>query len=126
MNDQQLLRYSRHILLNEIGVEGQAKLLAAHALVIGCGGLGSPIALYLAAAGIGHITLCDHDQVELSNLQRQIAHPSAAVDMNKAESAAQSARAINPLVQITAVTQRVAGNLLQDLVQRRCGAGCIG
>ena len=116
MNDQQLLRYSRHILLNEIGVEGQAKLLAAHALVIGCGGLGSPIALYLAAAGIGHITLCDHDQVEISNLQRQIAHPSAAVDMNKAESAAQSARAINPLVQITAVTQRVAGNLLADLV----------
>lgn len=116
MNDQQLLRYSRHILLNEIGVEGQAKLLAAHALVIGCGGLGSPIALYLAAAGVGHITLCDHDQVELSNLQRQIAHPSKAVGMNKAESAAQSARAINPLVQITAVTQRVAGNLLQDLV----------
>lgn len=116
MNDQQLLRYSRHILLNEIGVEGQAKLLAAHALVIGCGGLGSPIALYLAAAGVGHITLCDHDQVELSNLQRQIAHPSAAVGMNKAESAAQSARAINPLVQLSAVTQRVAGKLLQDLV----------
>lgn len=116
MNDQQLLRYSRHILLNEIGVEGQAKLLAAHALVIGCGGLGSPIALYLAAAGVGHITLCDHDRVELSNLQRQIAHPSSTVGMNKAESAAQSARAINPLVQLTAVTQRVAGNLLQDLV----------
>ncbi|MDP1682695.1 MAG: HesA/MoeB/ThiF family protein [Burkholderiales bacterium] len=116
MNDQQLLRYSRHILLNEIGMEGQAKLLAAHALVIGCGGLGSPVALYLAAAGVGRITLCDNDQVDLTNLQRQIAHPSASLGMNKAESAAQSARAINPMVNITAVTQRVAGELLNELV----------
>ncbi|MBI5751018.1 MAG: molybdopterin-synthase adenylyltransferase MoeB [Hydrogenophilales bacterium] len=116
MNDQELLRYSRHILLNEIGVEGQAKLLAAHALVVGCGGLGSPIALYLAAAGVGRITLCDNDQVDLTNLQRQIAHPTAALGMNKAESAAQSARAINPAVHITAVTQRAAGDLLNTLV----------
>jgi len=116
MNDQQLLRYSRHILLNEIGMEGQAKLLAAHALVVGCGGLGSPVALYLAAAGVGRITLCDNDQVDLTNLQRQIAHPSASLGMNKAESAAQSARAINPMVNITAVTQRVAGELLNELV----------
>ncbi len=116
MNDQELLRYSRHILLNEIGMEGQAKLLDAHALVVGCGGLGSPIALYLAAAGVGRITLCDNDQVELTNLQRQIAHPSAALGMNKAESAAQSARAINPTVKITALTQRVAGELLNELV----------
>lgn len=116
MNDQQLLRYSRHILLNEIGIEGQAKLLAAHALVIGCGGLGSPIALYLAAAGMGRITLCDNDQVELSNLQRQIAHPTAALGVNKAESAAASARAINPSIQINAVTQRVTGDLLHELV----------
>ncbi|OFZ71158.1 MAG: molybdopterin biosynthesis protein MoeB [Betaproteobacteria bacterium RBG_16_58_11] len=116
MNDQQLLRYSRHILLNEIGMEGQAKLLAAHALVIGAGGLGSPIVLYLAAAGVGRITLCDNDQVDLTNLQRQIAHPSAALGMNKAESAAQSARAINPTVKITALTQRIAGELLNELV----------
>ena len=116
MNDQELLRYSRHILLNEIGMEGQAKLLAAHALVIGAGGLGSPVALYLAAAGIGQITLCDNDQVDLSNLQRQIAHPSSSLGMNKAESAAQSARAINPMVSITAVKQRAAGDLLHDLV----------
>ena len=116
MNDQQLLRYSRHILLNEIGMEGQAKLLAAHALVIGAGGLGSPVVLYLAAAGVGRITLCDNDQVDLTNLQRQIAHPSASLGMNKAESAAQSARAINPMVNITAITQRVAGELLNELV----------
>lgn len=116
MNDQELLRYSRHILLNEIGIEGQAKLLDAHALVVGCGGLGSPIVLYLAAAGVGRITLCDNDQVDLTNLQRQIAHPTAALGMNKAESAAQTARAINPTVKITALTQRVAGELLNELV----------
>ena len=74
MDDSQLLRYSRHILLDEIGIEGQQKLLAAHALVIGAGGLGSPAALYLASAGVGHITLVDNDTVDLTNLQRQIAH----------------------------------------------------
>lgn len=116
MNDQQLLRYSRHILLNEIGMEGQSKLLAAHALVIGAGGLGSPIVLYLAAAGVGRITVCDNDEVELTNLQRQIAHPSAALGMNKAESAALSARALNPLVNITPITQRAAGDFLNELV----------
>lgn len=116
MDDQQLLRYSRHILLNEIGIEGQAKLLAAHALVIGAGGLGSPVILYLAAAGVGRITLCDDDQVDLTNLQRQIAHPNAALGMNKAESAARSARAINPMVAITAITRRAAGEELNRLV----------
>ena len=116
MNDQQLLRYSRHILLNEIGMEGQSKLLAAHALVIGAGGLGSPIMLYLAAAGVGQITVCDNDEVELTNLQRQIAHPNAAVGVNKAESAALSARAINPSVNITPIAQRAAGDFLNDLV----------
>lgn len=116
MNDQQLLRYSRHILLDEIGVEGQARLLSAHALVIGAGGLGSPIALYLAAAGMGQITLCDDDQVELTNLQRQIAHPTAALGKNKAESAAHSAQAINPTIKINAVAQRATGELLNELV----------
>ena len=77
MNDQQLLRYSRHILLDEIGIDGQERLLAAHALVIGAGGLGSPVALYLASAGIGKITLVDHDSVDLTNLQRQIVHTTA-------------------------------------------------
>lgn len=116
MNDQHLLRYSRHILLNEIGVEGQEKLLAAHALVIGAGGLGSPVVLYLAAAGVGQITVCDNDEVELTNLQRQIAHASTAVGMNKAESAARSALAINPLVNITPIAQRASGDFLNQLV----------
>lgn len=74
MTDDQLLRYSRHILLDEVGIEGQERVLAAHALIIGAGGLGSPAALYLASAGVGHITLVDDDVVDLTNLQRQIAH----------------------------------------------------
>ena len=79
MNDNQLLRYSRHILLPEVGIEGQEKLLASHALVVGAGGLGSPAALYLATAGVGHITLADGDTVDLTNLQRQILHRSSSM-----------------------------------------------
>ena len=79
MNDEQLLRFSRHLLLEDIDVEGQEKLLRSHALVIGLGGLGSAAAPYLAAAGVGHITLIDHDQVELTNLQRQIAHTESNI-----------------------------------------------
>ena len=94
MNDQQLLRYSRHIMLDEIGIEGQEKLLAAHALVIGAGGLGSPVALYLASAGIGRITLVDHDTVDLTNLQRQILHTTERVGQPKAESGRRSLAAI--------------------------------
>src|SRR5262245_66335334 len=86
MNDDQLLRYSRHILLPEIGIEGQEKLLAARALVIGAGGLGSPVALYLASAGVGHITICDGDDVDLTKLQRQIANRVRAIGTPKAES----------------------------------------
>ena len=78
MDDQQLLRYSRHILLDEIDIEGQTRLLQGHALVIGAGGLGSPAAMYLASAGVGHITLVDHDTVDLTNLQRQIMHTTRA------------------------------------------------
>ena len=84
MTDEQLLRYSRHILLEEIGMEGQERLMAAHALVIGAGGLGSPVALYLGTAGVGRITLVDHDAVDLTNLQRQIAHNLARVGKPKA------------------------------------------
>ena len=87
LNDEQLLRYSRHILLPEIGIEGQQKLHAAHALVIGAGGLGSPISLYLAASGVGRITLCDHDIVDLTNLQRQIVHTTDSVGSAKVSSA---------------------------------------
>ena len=86
MDDQQLLRYSRHIMLDEIGIEGQQKLLEAHALIIGAGGLGSPVALYLASAGVGNITLVDDDQIDLTNLQRQILHTTARVGQSKAAS----------------------------------------
>jgi len=106
MNDDQLLRYSRHILLDEIGVEGQTRLLHSHALVIGAGGLGSPVALYLGTAGVGRITLVDHDTVDVTNLQRQIAHNLARVGQPKAESARQTILAINPDVQVLPVTQR--------------------
>ena len=90
MNDDQLLRYSRHILLDELGIEGQQRLLASHALVIGAGGLGSPVALYLAAAGVGTITIIDDDTVDLTNLQRQIVHDASRIGRPKAESAAAS------------------------------------
>lgn len=116
MHDDQLLRYSRHILLNEIGLEGQEKLLAARVLLIGAGGLGSPIALYLSAAGVGRLTICDHDFVDLTNLQRQIAHQTGAIGQNKAESAAHAARAINPTVAITALAQRVDDTVLASQV----------
>ena len=100
MNDDQLLRYSRHILLDEIGIEGQQRLLAAHVLVIGAGGLGSPVALYLGTAGIGTLTLVDDDSVDLTNLQRQIAHTLARVGQPKVESAAAAVHAINPEVRV--------------------------
>ena len=106
MNDDQLLRYSRHILLDEIGVEGQQALLNAHALVIGAGGLGSPVVLYLGTAGVGRITLVDHDTVDVTNLQRQIAHNLSRVGQPKAESARLTIAAINPDVQLSAVVQR--------------------
>jgi molybdopterin/thiamine biosynthesis adenylyltransferase len=116
MTDEQLLRYSRHILLDEIGVEGQQRLAAAHALVIGAGGLGSPVALYLGTAGVGTITIVDHDVVDLTNLQRQIAHDLARVGMAKAESAVQSIRAINPDLSLNAVVQRADATSLDVMV----------
>ena len=116
MNDQQLLRYSRHILLDEIGIEGQTRILASHALVIGAGGLGSPAALFLGSAGVGHITLVDDDVVDLTNLQRQIAHTDARVGMPKVTSAAAAVQAINPEVQITCVPTRVGPEQLDALV----------
>ena len=116
MTDDQLLRYSRHILLDEVGVEGQQRWLDAHALVIGAGGLGSPVALYLAASGVGHITVVDHDHVDLTNLQRQIAHTTARVGQAKALSAAMAMQALNPDVQVHALTERADAALLNRLV----------
>lgn len=117
MTDDQLLRYSRHILLDEMGIEGQEKVQASHALIIGAGGLGSPAALYLASAGVGHITLVDDDLVDLTNLQRQIAHTTARVGVPKVDSAAEAMAAINPEVQVTALKTRVDAAQLDALVQ---------
>jgi molybdopterin/thiamine biosynthesis adenylyltransferase len=116
MDDQQLLRYSRHILLDEIDIEGQTRLLQGHALVIGAGGLGSPAAMYLASAGMGHITLVDHDTVDLTNLQRQIMHTTERVGQPKVQSGRQALQQINPGVQVTARAERVEGERLQALV----------
>jgi molybdopterin-synthase adenylyltransferase len=118
LSDAQLLRYSRHILLNEIGVEGQAKISAAHALIIGAGGLGSPAALYLASAGIGTLTLVDHDSVDLTNLQRQILHREASVGMPKALSGQATIAALNPEVKVIPITQRADAALLDTLVSQ--------
>ena len=116
MDDAQLLRYSRHILLNELGIDGQEKLLASHALVIGAGGLGSPVSLYLGSAGVGHITVVDHDQVDATNLQRQIAHTLDRVGQDKADSVRTAIAQINPDVQVTPITQRADAALLDQLV----------
>ncbi|AMO24186.1 molybdopterin-synthase adenylyltransferase MoeB [Ramlibacter solisilvae] len=116
MTDDQLLRYSRHILLEEIGVEGQERIMAGHALVIGAGGLGSPVALYLGTAGVGWITLVDHDHVDLTNLQRQIAHDMARIGQPKAESARLGIAAINPEPRVTAITERMDAQGLDRLV----------
>ena len=122
MTDAQLLRYSRHILLNELGIEGQQQLLASRALIIGAGGLGSPVALYLGSAGVGHITVVDHDTVDATNLQRQIAHTLADVGHAKSLSIQQSIAAINPDVRVTTVNQRADDALLRDLV---CAADVV-
>ena len=116
MNDDQLLRYSRHILLDEIGIEGQQRLLDAHVLVVGAGGLGSPVALYLAASGVGHITIADHDAVDLTNLQRQIAHTTSRVGQAKVDSATQAMLALNPDVHVTALARQLDANQLDALV----------
>jgi adenylyltransferase/sulfurtransferase len=115
MNDDQLLRYSRHILLPEIGIEGQERLLAAHALVIGAGGLGSPLVLYLASAGVGRITICDGDAVDLTNLQRQIVHRTESIGRAKVDSARATLRSINPEVEVIAVHERLSGERLLEL-----------
>lgn len=115
MDDHQLLRYSRHILLPQIGVEGQQKLLAGCALVIGAGGLGSPVALYLASAGVGRIVICDNEEVDLTNLQRQIVHRTASIGLKKVDSARTTLAAINPDVEVVALAERVDDKRLRAL-----------
>jgi adenylyltransferase/sulfurtransferase len=116
LSDEALLRYSRHILLPEFGVEAQTAFANAHALIIGAGGLGSPVALYLAAAGVGTITICDHDVVDLTNLQRQIAHDMRTVGAPKVISAQQRMGEMNPLVKVRAIQKKVLGDELASLV----------
>ena len=117
MTDDQLLRYSRHILLDEFGIEGQERVLAAHVLILGAGGLGSPAALYLASAGVGHITLVDDDIVDLTNLQRQIAHTTQRVGQRKVESARTAMHDLNPDIRIDALPVRAEGEMLSNLVR---------
>lgn len=116
MNDDQLLRYSRHILLDELGIEGQQRLLSGHALVIGAGGLGAAALPYLASAGVGRITVVDNDQVDLTNLQRQIIHTTANVGRLKVESAREGMLRINPGVEIEIIAARVGDTELDKLV----------
>jgi molybdopterin/thiamine biosynthesis adenylyltransferase len=116
VNDEQLLRYSRHILLDDVGIEGQQRLMDSHVLVVGAGGLGSPVALYLAASGVGHITIADHDVVDLTNLQRQIAHTTARVGQPKVDSAKQAMLALNPHVRVTPLAQKLDAAQLDALV----------
>ncbi len=113
MDDEQLLRYSRQILLPQVGIEGQERLRDSHALVVGVGGLGGPAALYLAAAGVGRLTIADPDRVELSNLQRQIALRTADLGRPKVEAARATLHALNPLVEICAIADRLAGAALR-------------
>jgi molybdopterin-synthase adenylyltransferase len=116
MNDSQLLRYSRHILLDEMGVEAQQRLLDGTALVVGAGGLGSPAALYLAAAGVGRILLADGDTVDLTNLQRQILHREDRVGQSKAESGRRSIAELNPEVRVVPIDARLDGAALREAV----------
>lgn len=116
MDDQSLLRYSRQIMLPEVDIEGQERLRNGHILIVGAGGLGSPAALYLSAAGVGRITIADADTVELSNLQRQIAHQQTSIGANKASSAKASMQELNPNCDVIAVEQHVEGEALVALV----------
>jgi adenylyltransferase/sulfurtransferase len=118
MDDQQLIRYSRHIMLPQIDLGGQEKLLAGHVLLIGAGGLGSPASLYLASAGVGQLTICDGDVVDLTNLQRQIVHRENTIGVNKAESARRALAEINPDCKVTAIQERVDEKKLIELVSK--------
>ena len=117
MNDEQLLRYSRQIMLPQVDVAGQERLRSARMLVIGAGGLGSPAAMYLASAGIGELVIVDHDTVELSNLQRQLLHRDADIGRNKADSAQRTLTEVNPDISVIAIPEKLAGDALEAQVQ---------
>jgi len=117
MDDTQLLRYNRHILLPQIDISGQQKLMQATVLIVGLGGLGSPVAMYLAATGVGRLILVDSDLVELSNLQRQIVHDSTQLGQSKAVSASQKLQRLNPTIQIVASQQHLTGDELDRQVE---------
>jgi adenylyltransferase/sulfurtransferase len=116
LNDEELLRYSRHILLDQIGIEGQSRIAGAKVLVIGAGGLGCPSALYLASAGIGTLYLADDDEVDLTNLQRQILHTTSRVGMSKVYSAQQFLRELNPHVNLVPIAHRLEGTELEQAI----------
>ena len=118
MNDEQLLRYNRHIMLPQIGIEGQQKLRDAHVLIIGLGGLGSPAAMYLATAGVGQLTLVDDDIVEISNLQRQIIHRSQNIGDSKVASAKSNLLAINNEIDITTIDHRLDYDALNRQIEQ--------
>ena len=117
MNDDELLRYNRQIMLPELDIAGQQRLAEARVLVVGLGGLGSPLALYLASSGIGELVLVDDDHVDESNLQRQIAHTEASIGANKAESAAARIRALNKTTKLTCITRRLVGAELTAILE---------
>lgn len=118
MNDDQLLRYSRQILMPQFGIEGQEKLLNSHIAIIGLGGLGSPAALYLAAAGVGELTLVDHDELDLTNLQRQIVHQEHNIGINKTQSAKETLQQLNPEPVINCISTQLHNEQLSELIEK--------
>jgi len=118
MNDDQLLRYSRHILLDELGVSGQEKIINSRVLIIGAGGLGSAAALFLGSSGVGKITICDDDRVDLTNLQRQIIHNTESIGKRKVDSAKKTLNLINPEVTVDTIESRISGDHLDELVDQ--------
>lgn len=118
LSDENLERYARQVIMPEVGEDGQERLLAARVLIVGAGGLGSPVILYLAAAGVGRITILDDEQVELTNLNRQIAHTTASIGMPKVEQAAAAARALNPAITITAQRERLHADNVETLLEQ--------
>jgi len=118
MNDEQLLRYGRQIMLPQVDIDGQQRLLDSSIIIFGIGGLGSPVALYLAACGVGEIVIVDDDSVELTNLQRQIIHSSTRIGQLKVNSAADAMNALNPEINVSAIAERISGDKLKHSIQR--------